>query len=67
MPAMFTFFMFFLPAGLTLYIFVNTILSVLHQWHIYNTPDDDDAKPKKKSRWMERMKDAMEQQKAQSK
>lgn len=31
MPVMFTFFMFALPSGLVLYIFVNTVLSVLQQ------------------------------------
>lgn len=32
MPVMFTVFMLFLPLGLVLYIFVNTISSVLQQW-----------------------------------
>jgi len=34
MPGMFTFMMLWLPAGLTLYIFVNTLLSMAHQWHM---------------------------------
>ena len=34
MPAMFTFFMLFLPSGLTLYILVNVVLSMLHQWYL---------------------------------
>ncbi|MBN2718443.1 MAG: membrane protein insertase YidC [Deltaproteobacteria bacterium] len=32
MPIMFTVMMAFLPSGLTLYILVNTVLSILHQW-----------------------------------
>lgn len=32
MPIMFTVMMAFLPSGLTLYILVNTVLSMLHQW-----------------------------------
>ncbi len=32
MPVMFTAFMLFLPLGLVLYIFVNTVASVLQQW-----------------------------------
>jgi YidC/Oxa1 family membrane protein insertase len=34
MPAMFTFFMLFLPSGLTLYILTNTVLSMTHQWYM---------------------------------
>ena len=34
MPGMFTFFMLFLPSGLTLYILVNVVLSLLHQWYL---------------------------------
>jgi YidC/Oxa1 family membrane protein insertase len=34
MPILFTGMMLFLPAGLVLYIFVNTILSILQQWLI---------------------------------
>lgn len=37
MPVMFTFLMLFLPAGLTLYILVNVLLSMLHQWYVNNT------------------------------
>jgi YidC/Oxa1 family membrane protein insertase len=32
MPVMFTGFMLFLPSGLVLYIFVNTILSLIQQY-----------------------------------
>jgi len=32
MPIMFTAFMLFLPSGLVLYIFVNTIMGVMQQW-----------------------------------
>lgn len=32
MPVMFSLFMIFLPLGLVLYIFVNTVLTVLQQW-----------------------------------
>lgn len=34
MPIMFTFFMLFLPSGLTLYILVNVVLSMLHTWYL---------------------------------
>lgn len=34
MPGMFTFFMLFLPSGLTLYILVNVLLSLVHQWYL---------------------------------
>lgn len=34
MPAMFTFFLLFLPSGLTLYILTNTVLSMMHQWYM---------------------------------
>lgn len=34
MPVMFTVFMLFLPSGLVLYIFVNTLLSMLQQYYI---------------------------------
>ena len=34
MPAMFTFFMLFLPSGLTLYILTNTLLTMAHQWYM---------------------------------
>jgi len=37
MPAMFTFFMLFLPSGLTLYILTNTVLTMLHQWYMNHT------------------------------
>ncbi len=32
MPAFFTFIMLYLPSGLVLYIFVNSVLSIAHQW-----------------------------------
>ncbi len=35
MPAFFTFIMLYLPSGLVLYIFINSVLSIAHQW-IYN-------------------------------
>jgi len=35
MPVMFTFIMLYLPAGLVLYIFVNSVLSIGHQL-LYN-------------------------------
>jgi YidC/Oxa1 family membrane protein insertase len=34
MPVMFTAMMLFLPSGLTLYILVNTVLSLAHQWFV---------------------------------
>jgi YidC/Oxa1 family membrane protein insertase len=34
MPIMFTAMMLFLPSGLTLYILVNTVLSIAHQWFV---------------------------------
>jgi YidC/Oxa1 family membrane protein insertase len=34
MPIMFTAMMLFLPSGLTLYILVNTVLSISHQWFV---------------------------------
>ncbi len=58
MPIFFTGIMLFLPAGLTLYIFVNTILGLLHHLYIHNQPDEPtNNKPnkKKKAGWMERM------------
>lgn len=35
MPIMFTGMMLFLPAGLVLYIFVNTLLGIAQQWYVY--------------------------------
>jgi YidC/Oxa1 family membrane protein insertase len=63
MPIFFTIIMLFLPAGLTLYIFVNTIIGVLHQWYIYNTPDKPEDPKKTKSKkpgWMERIRDSFD-------
>jgi len=37
MPGMFTFMMLWLPSGLTLYIFVNTVLTMIHQWYMNKT------------------------------
>jgi YidC/Oxa1 family membrane protein insertase len=34
MPIMFTAFMLFLPSGLNLYMFVNTLLSMVQQWYL---------------------------------
>ncbi len=34
MPGFFTFIMLYLPAGLTLYIFTNTLLGIVHQYYI---------------------------------
>jgi YidC/Oxa1 family membrane protein insertase len=39
MPVMFTVMMAFLPSGLTLYILVNTVLSILHQWVLKKNSD----------------------------
>jgi YidC/Oxa1 family membrane protein insertase len=65
MPVFFTIIMLFLPAGLTLYIFINTILGIAHQWHIYNAPDPEppanDKKNTKKG-WMQRMQSYVEEQ-----
>ncbi len=61
MPIFFTAIMLFLPAGLTLYIFVNTVISILHQWHLYNTPDKPDDKKPKKVTWMEKMQKILEE------
>ena len=40
MPGFFTFMMLFLPSGLTLYIFVNTLLAMLHQVYMNKTDPD---------------------------
>jgi YidC/Oxa1 family membrane protein insertase len=37
MPGMFTVMMLALPSGLTLYIFVNTVLTMAHQWYMNKT------------------------------
>ena len=49
MPVMFTFMMLWLPAGLTLYIFVNTVLSMAHQWHMNRTDPMPLTPPAKES------------------
>ncbi len=40
MPGFFTFMMLFLPSGLTLYIFVNTVLTMVHQYYMNKTDPD---------------------------
>ena len=40
MPGMFTVMMLALPSGLTLYIFVNTVLTMIHQWYMNKTDKD---------------------------
>jgi len=46
MPGMFTVMMLALPSGLTLYIFVNTLLTMIHQWYMNKTdPDKGKGKP----------------------
>ncbi|MBN2342959.1 MAG: membrane protein insertase YidC [Deltaproteobacteria bacterium] len=47
MPIMFTVMMAFLPSGLTLYILVNTVLSILHQWILKKRSDAQAAVPAK--------------------
>jgi len=37
MPGFFTLMMLALPSGLTLYIFVNTVLTMIHQWYMNKT------------------------------
>ena len=44
MPVMFTAFSIFLPAGLTIYILTNTVLTILQQWWINR--GDKPARPK---------------------
>ena len=69
MPIFFTGIMLFLPAGLTLYILVNTVLGVAHHWHIHNSPDTPEKKKpaKKKGNWMGRMQKYIEEQQDQGK
>ncbi|MBI4403498.1 MAG: membrane protein insertase YidC [Deltaproteobacteria bacterium] len=43
MPVVFTFIMLNLPSGLTMYIFVSTILGVLQQWAMTKEPHRDTA------------------------
>ena len=43
-PVMFTAFSIFLPAGLTIYILTNTLLTFLQQWLLKR--DDKPARPK---------------------
>jgi YidC/Oxa1 family membrane protein insertase len=49
MPGLFTVMMLALPAGLTLYIFVNTILTMIHQWYM-NKTDPPAPQPVAKSK-----------------
>ena len=46
MPGFFTFMMLFLPSGLTLYIFVNTVLTMLHQFYMNKTDPDKEMAAK---------------------
>ena len=46
MPAMFTVFMMWLPSGLNVYILVNTVLTMIHQWYI-NKSDPIEPTPSK--------------------
>ena len=59
MPIMFTVMMLQLPSGLTLYIFINTVLTMLHQFYMNKTdpggpiepvkpPDNEAPRPRKK-------------------
>jgi YidC/Oxa1 family membrane protein insertase len=45
MPGIFTVMMLALPSGLTLYIFVNTVLTMIHQWYMNKTDPYRDTKP----------------------
>ena len=45
MPGMFTVMMLALPSGLTLYIFVNTLLTMLHQYYMNKTDPIPTAPP----------------------
>jgi len=45
MPIMFTVFMLFLPSGLNLYIFVNTLLSLVQQWYLRRKFSIPEKKP----------------------
>jgi YidC/Oxa1 family membrane protein insertase len=70
MPAMFTFMMLWLPSGLTLYIFINSLLTMIHQWYmnksdpapapVSKTPSPpsggDGQRPKRASRAMDNVK-----------
>ncbi len=61
MPIFFTAIMLFLPSGLTLYILVNTGISILHQWIVYNQPDVPVDPKKVKPNWLTRMNAAVEE------
>jgi membrane protein insertase Oxa1/YidC/SpoIIIJ len=65
MPIFFTVIMLFLPAGLTLYIFINTIVGIFHQWLVYRRPEEvvvHTKKTPKKASWMEKMSAYVEEQ-----
>jgi YidC/Oxa1 family membrane protein insertase len=47
MPGMFTVMMLALPSGLTLYIFVNTVLTMIHQWYMNKQDPPPDKAPEK--------------------
>lgn len=67
MPVMFTVMMLWLPSGLTLYIFVNSLLTMIHQWYMNKSdpapapaskappppPPGDGSRPKRASRAMD--------------
>ncbi len=61
MPIFFTAIMLFLPSGLTLYILINTGISILHQWIVYNQPDVPVDPKKAKPNWLTRMNSAVEE------
>lgn len=61
MPIFFTAIMLFLPSGLTLYILINTGVSALHQWIVYNQPDAPVDPKKSKPNWLTRMNDYVEE------
>jgi len=45
MPGLFTVMMLALPSGLTLYIFVNTVLTMIHQWYMNKQDPPPASKP----------------------
>lgn len=63
MPIMFTGLMFFLPAGLTLYIFVNTIVGVVHHVYIHKNakPLEVVSGQKKQGGFMAKMQQMVEE------
>jgi len=65
MPGMFTVMMLALPSGLTLYIFVNTVLTMIHQWYMNKTDPHRDVKPTGPEAPAQRPKAAQPQQRRQ--